>query len=109
MLDDKDMYLWMKLADDNGVFITFKNQNVFNNWVKYIEDHLQKFGKKEEFLFKMLQFFNKLHWIRIEYVKDLSFQIEPFIEKNKKHKQYLLDYISKYSEISEVDGVYYLK
>ena len=109
LLDDKDMYLWMKLAEDNGVIITFKNQNVFNKWVKSVEIDLQKFGKKEEFLFKMLQFFNKLHWIRIDYIKDLSFQIEPSIETNKIHKQYLLDYLSKHSELLEVDGVYYLK
>ena len=109
MLDDKDMYLWMKLAEDNGVIVTFKNQNVFNKWVKSVEDHLQKFGEKEEFLFKMLQFFNKLHWIRIEYGKDLLFQIEPFIENNKIHKHYLLDYLSKHSEVLEVDGFYNLK
>ena len=109
MLDDKDMYLWMHLAEDNGVIINFKNQNVFNKWVKSIENHLQKFGKKEEFLFKMLQFFNKLHWIRIEHSKDLTFKIEPFIKNSKKQKQYLLDYLSKHSEILEIDGVYYLK
>ena len=109
MLDDNDMYLWMRLAEDNGVIITFKNQNIFNKWVKSVEDHLQKFGNKSDFLLKILQFFNKLHWIRIEYIKDLSFQIEQYIENNKKHKQYLLDYLSKNSEISEVDGVYYLK
>ena len=109
MLDDNDMYLWMRLAEDNGVIITFKNQNIFNKWVKSVEDHLQKFGNKSDFLLKILQFFNKLHWIRIEYIKDLSFQIEQYIDNNKKHKQYLLDYLSKHSEISEVDGVYYLK
>ncbi len=109
LLDDKDMYLWMKLAEDNGVIINFKNQNVFNKWVKSVEIQLQKYGKKEEFLFKMLQFFNKLHWIRIEHSKDLTFKIEPFIKNNKKQKQYLLDYLSKHSELLEIDGVYYLK
>ncbi len=75
MLDEKDMYLWMRLAADNGVLISFKNQNVFNKWVKSIEVHLRKYGKKEDFLFKMLQFFDKLHWIRFENVKDYHFKL----------------------------------
>ena len=109
MLDDKDMYLWMRLAEDNGALITFKNQDIFNKWVKSIENDLRKYGKKEDFLFKMLQFFDKLHWIRFENVKDLSFQIEQSIENNIKHKQYLLEYLSRHSEPIEVDGIYYLK
>ena len=109
MLDERDMYLWMKLAEDNGVTISFSNQKIFNRWIKKVEENLRKFGRKEDFLFKILKFFNKLHWIRIENAKDLSFKTEQLIEKNIEQKQYLLKYLSKNAELSEVDGIYYLK
>lgn len=109
MLDDKDFYLWMKLAEDNEIFISFKNQIAFNKWIKNIEIQLRKFGRKEEFFAKILLFFNKLHWIRIENIKNLSFRVEQVIEKNKKQKHYLFDYLSKSSELSEIEGIYYLK
>jgi hypothetical protein len=109
MLDDKDMYLWMKLAEDNEIFVSFKNQTVFNKWIKNVEVHLRKFGKNEEFLAKILQFFNKLHWIRIENIKNLSFRIEQALKESKNQQQYLFNYLSKTSEISEIEGIYYLK
>jgi len=109
MLDDKDLYLWMKLVEDFEICVSFKNATVFNKWIKKIEAHLRKFGKKEEFLAKILQFFNKLHWIRIENIKNLSFRIERVIEENKEQKQYLFNYLSKTSKISEIEGICYLK
>ena len=109
MLDDDDSYLWLRLSDDNDVFVSFKNHTTFNKWIKNVEVHLRKFGKKEEFLAKILQFFNKLHWIRIENIKNLSFRIEQVIEKEKKQMQYLLNYLSKTSKISEIEGIFYLK
>ncbi|HEC39008.1 hypothetical protein LCGC14_0596490 [marine sediment metagenome] len=109
MLDDKDLYLWMKLAEDSEMFVSFKNQTVFNKWIKNIEVHLRRFGKKEEFLAKILLFFNKLHWIRIENIKTLSFQIERAIEESKEQKRYFYEYLSNISEISQKDGIFYLK
>ncbi|MHA2281033.1 MAG: hypothetical protein ACXAC5_09285 [Promethearchaeota archaeon] len=109
MLDDDDSYLWLRLSDDNDIFVSFKNKTVFNKWVKNVEAHLRKFGKREEFLAKILQFFNKLHWIRIENIKNLSFRIERVIEENKEQKHYLFNYLSKFSEISEIEGISYLK
>ncbi|MHA2036828.1 MAG: hypothetical protein ACW98X_10365 [Promethearchaeota archaeon] len=109
MLDDDDSYLWVRLSDDFDVFVSFKNQTVFNKWIKNIEIHLRKFGKKEEFLAKLLQFFNKLHWIRIENLKNLSFRIERAIEENEELKHYLFNYLSKISVVSEIEGVNYLK
>jgi len=109
MLADEDYYLWMQLASDFEIFASFKNQTAFNKWIKNIEVHLRKFGKKEEFLAKILQFFSKLHWIRIENIRNLSFQIERALEEEQEQKQYLLGYLSKASKISENEGTYYLK
>jgi len=103
MLIDKERYLWMNLADDNELFICFKSKNTFNKWIKTIENDLRKFGTPEDFLSKILQFFNKIHWIKNENISDLSFRIEQSIEKNTKQKQLLIDYLS------QIDDVYYLK
>ena len=109
MLDDEDYYFWMKLSNDHEIYISFKTQAAFNKWIKNIEVHLRKYGKKEEFYVKILQFFNKLHWIRIENKKNLSFRIERALEENKEQKQYLVSYLSKLSKITEIEGIYYLK
>ncbi|MFX1601411.1 MAG: hypothetical protein ACFFB6_12500 [Promethearchaeota archaeon] len=109
ILDDKDKYLWMNLAEDNELFIGFKSKTAFKNWIKIIEEDLRKFGTQEDFLNKLLQFFNKLHWIRIENIKDLSFRIEQSIENNNEQKQFLIDYLSQHSEISQNNGIYCLK
>ncbi len=109
MLIDKERYLWMNLADDNELFICFKSKNTFNKWIKTIENDLRKFGTPEDFLSKILQFFNKIHWIKNENISDLSFRIEQSIEKNTKQKQLLIDYLSQYKTFSQIDDVYYLK
>jgi len=109
MLVDKDKYLWMNLAEDNELFISFKSKNAFNKWIKTIEEDLRKFGTQEDFLNKILQFFNKIHWIRIDNLKELSFRIEQAIEKNTEQKQLLIDYLSQYTEINQKDTLYSLK
>jgi hypothetical protein len=109
LLEDKEKHLWMKLAVDNDIYISFKNQIAFNRWIKSIEEQLRKFGEKEKLLGKILQFFEKLHWIRIENIHNLSFQIERVIEENKEQRQFLLDYLSKNSNLSESEGNYYLR
>ncbi|MHA2472733.1 MAG: hypothetical protein ACXAES_05810 [Promethearchaeota archaeon] len=106
MLDENDMYLWMKLAEDNGTFISFKNKRVFNKWIRNVENHLQKFGTREDFLKKILFFFQKLHWIKIVNDKDLSFQIEQSLEKEGTQAQWLLKYLSKHSTITQNEDTF---
>ena len=101
MLNDKDKYLWMNLADDNQLYICFKTKSAFNNWIKNIENDLRKFGPKERFLNKISKFFNKLHWIRIENIKDLLFRIDQAIQKDSAQKQFLIDYLSENAEITQ--------
>jgi hypothetical protein len=57
---------------------------------------------------RILQFFDKIHWIRIEDKRELSFQIDPILKDNEQ-KGFLIEYLSQYSEISQRDGVYRLK
>jgi len=109
MLNDKDKFLWMNLAEDNETYINFKTKSAFNNWIKNVENDLRKFGTKEQFLIKMLQFFSRLHWIRIENIKDLSFRIDQVIKKNTEQKRMLIEYFSQHSGISHNNSIYYLK
>ena len=106
MLDENDMYLWMKLAEENGTFISFKNKRVFNKWVRNVENQIQKFGTREDLLKKMLIFFQKLHWIRIVNEKDLSFQIEQSLENSGTQVQWLIKYLSRRSNLSQDEGIY---
>jgi len=69
---------------------------------------LRKFGTQEDFLKKILQFFNELHWIRIENIKDLSFRIDQVFEKNPEQEQMLIKYLSQQAEISQNNGIFYL-
>jgi hypothetical protein len=109
MLNDRDKYLWMNLAEDNDIFVCFKSKRVFNKWIQVIEKDLRKFGTQKDFLTKILQFFNKLHWLRIENIRDLSFRIEQKLEKIGEQKRFLMEYLSQYSEISHNNGLYQLK
>ncbi|MDX1797104.1 MAG: hypothetical protein R3255_00505, partial [Candidatus Lokiarchaeia archaeon] len=109
MLIDKDRFLWMNLAEDNDIYICFKSKKAFNKWIGVIERDLRKFSPQEAFLSKILQYFNKLHWIRIENIEDYSFRIDQSLENNIEQKQFLISYLSKYSEVTQIDEIYQLK
>lgn len=109
MLNDKDKFLWMNLAEDNDIFVCFKNKKAFNKWIVAIEKDLREFSPQQAFLGKILQYFNKLHWIRIENIEDYSFRIDQSLENNIEQKQFLIGYLSKYSEVIQIDEIYQLK
>ena len=109
VLDDTANHLWVRMAQDNDVIINFKNEDLRKKWIETIENDLRKFGTKEAFLLKLLKFFDRLHWIRIENENDLSFQINLIKSKNQNDNKFLFDYLSKYSHISEKNGIYYLE
>ncbi len=109
VLDDTANHLWVRMAEDNDAIINFKNDECRKKWIETIENDLRKFGTKEVFLLKLLKFFDRLHWIRIENEKDISFQINLTKSKNQNDTNFLFDYLSKYSQISEKNGIYYLE
>ncbi|MFX0155163.1 MAG: hypothetical protein ACFE9Q_11605, partial [Candidatus Hodarchaeota archaeon] len=76
IIDDKDYYFWMKLAEDKNVIINFNTEDIQNEWVNLIKKETDEFGEEEDFHLYMLKFFKKLHWIEIESEKDLIFQIK---------------------------------
>ncbi len=109
ILNDRDFYLWTKMADDYNNIITFKNQTDFDKWINKIEKDLQKFGNKDAFLTTLLKFFEKIHWINMENEKELKFQFNIPEEKYKEERQFFTEYISKYAKILNDSGYFYLE
>lgn len=109
IINDKDYYFWMKLADDKQAIIKFNNEEAKKDWLNLIESEIDKFGDKGEYLLNILKFFEKLHWIEIESEKDLIFQLRISKSKFEKEIDYLLKVLSKKSEISHINGKYQVK
>lgn len=108
IVNDKPYYLWMRMAEDNDTFINFKNERTRDKWFKRIEEDLQKYGSKDEFNLNVLRFLERLHWIRLENEKEMSFRIDKSIE-SKEIKQFLLNYLSRFSNLIQNEGIFYLK
>lgn len=106
---DKDYYLWMKMADDKDLIITFNNDMIRQKWLDLIENELKKYSTKEDFLLGLLKFFEKLHWIDIENEKEHIFQMKISKEKNDRERNFLLEVLSKYSKISQIEEKYCLE
>ena len=109
IINDKDYYLWMKLAEDKNIVINFNNEETKRELLDLIEREIGKFGEEEEYHINILKFFEKLHWIEIESEKDLIFQIRLSASKYQHEREYLFEVLSKKSEISQKNGKYALK
>jgi hypothetical protein len=91
------------------LFISFKSKRTFNKWLKRVENDLKQYGNKDGFLRKILLFFQKLHWIRIINEKNLAFEIEQALKKNGEQRNWLIQYLSKHSNLSQKNGLFSLK
>ncbi len=109
VIEDKDYYLWMKMAADKQVLITFTNEDVREKWVNLIEKEIEKFGDIEDNPVNLLRFFEKLHWIEIKSEKELIFQIRLSKSKFSHEREFLLKTLSKNLQISHENEDYYLK
>ncbi|MFX1310255.1 MAG: hypothetical protein ACFE8C_11195, partial [Promethearchaeota archaeon] len=109
VIEDKDYYLWMKLAADKQVVITFNTEEVKKNWISVIESEIEKYGDREDFQLNMLKLFEKFHWIEIESENDLIFQIRLSKSKYEQEINYMLEILLKKSEILHKNGKYQLK
>jgi len=109
IVNDKNYYLWIKLAEDNDVIINFINNKTRERWAEAIEKDLKEFGTNEMFLLNLLKYFEQLHWIRIENEADLTFQIRISKEENKEDYDFMVNYLSKYANITQENGRFYLE
>ncbi|MHA1986725.1 MAG: hypothetical protein ACW98D_08810 [Promethearchaeota archaeon] len=109
IVEDKDYYLWMKIAEDKNAIISFINEGTKQEWVNLIESEIEKFGDKEDYNLNMLRLFESLHWIEIENDKDLIFHIRLSKIRHQNEREFLLSTLSKYSSIEKANGNHYLK
>ena len=109
IIKDNDYFFWMKMAEDKNFIASFNSLESQEEWINLIITDIMKFSEKEEFLFYLLKFFEKLHWVDIESDKDLIFRIRLSNTKYQIEKKILLDTLSKYSNISDINGKYYLE
>ncbi|MFX0021340.1 MAG: hypothetical protein ACFE9S_03375 [Candidatus Hermodarchaeota archaeon] len=108
IIDDKDFYLWMKLAEDKNAIITFSNEETQHKWFYLIESEIRKFSDKDDRL-QILKFFEKLHWIDIENEDDLFFYIRLSGSKFEAEREFLMKILSKNSQLTQDNEGYYLK
>ena len=109
ILNDKNYYLWMKMAEDTDVIINFINDKARHRWIENIEKDLKEFGIKKTCSLTWLKFFEQLHWVRIENEIDLTFQIRFSKEENEEEYDFLLGHLSKYGKITQDNGKFYLE
>ncbi|MFW9894544.1 MAG: hypothetical protein ACFFD7_01925 [Candidatus Thorarchaeota archaeon] len=109
ILEDKDLYLWMKIVNDKNAFISFDNDESKGEWINLIENSISKYGDKETHLLNLLRFFERLHWIEIENENELLFRIKLTEPKNQDDIEYLIKILSEKSEIIKIDDKYQLK
>jgi hypothetical protein len=109
IIEDKDYHLWMKLAEDKNVIITFNNVETQNKWISLIENDIKKFSDKDDNRLEILKIFEKLHWIDIENEDDLYFYIRLSDSKFHSEREYMMKILSKNSQLIHENGGYYLK
>ncbi len=109
IIKDDDYYLWMRMAEDKDALICFKNQKTQEEWINLIEENLKIFGDDDEYLVNILKFFEKLHWVDIDNEEELIFQIKLSKSKNLMEREFLFKFLSKYSNISEVNERFQLE
>ena len=109
ILNDSDYYLWMKMAKDKNLILSFNTEQAQKGWIDSIESEIKSFVEREDIPLYVLRFFEKLHWIEIESEKDLIFQIRLSKIKYQNEWQFLFDTLSKHSKVLELDKKYYLE
>jgi len=110
IIKDIDYFFWMKMADNKSIIASFNSLESQKEWINLIITDIMKFSEKEEFLYYLLKFFEKLHWIEIENEEDLLFRVRLSSTRYQDEIKILFETLSKYSDISDIiNGKYYLK
>ena len=108
ILQDQTFYLWMKFAEDRDIYIQFHSNKARNQWIKGMINDIETKSKPKEIIPHILLIFSKLHWIDIEDIESNSFKVRLSEKSDNEEITYMLDLLSNYSNISKVEGRYYL-
>ncbi len=109
LIDDKDYYLWMQMAENKNLIVNFKNNKERSDWIENFETNFKFHKNPKELLLKMMKLFEKLHWISIESQINLSFRLNLTKEKHGGDIEFLMGYLAKNAKISEEEGKYFLE
>lgn len=108
LIDDNAYYLWMKMAENKDLIVSFKNDKARSEWIDSFELKLKPHNDTQELKLKLLKVFEKLHWISIESQVNLSFRLNITKEIHGEDIEFLMEYLSKQASITVEDGIYYL-
>ena len=109
IINDKDFYLWMKLAENKEIIINFSNEETQKQWIELMIDKLKSISGTDNISIDILELFERLHWIDINKETELSFKFRISEEKHQKEIKFLINLLSRYSKITQIDGNYYLE
>jgi hypothetical protein len=110
IINDKAHFLWLKMAEDGDVIVSFKNKKASLKWLEIIERDLRTYDSDENFLLNLLKTFERFHWISIENDNEngLSFRLQLLEKNNSNEIGFLLESLSKHAKITSLDGIYNL-
>jgi len=109
ILEEDDLYLWTKLAMDKDIYISFKNFDEIIEIINNMVFNSQSNGILNNTVLKQLKFFEKLHWIKINNEQEYSFNIIIPEKGHDKEIQFLKEFLSKSSKMTQVGDNYYLE
>ncbi len=89
IINDKDHYLWIKMSQDNEIFLNFNSQNSLNNWINYILNDFRQYSTIDKYPLNFLKFLEKLHWISLENEIDLAFHIKITKKDDNEEEQFI--------------------
>ncbi|TXT67034.1 MAG: hypothetical protein BAJALOKI1v1_210036 [Promethearchaeota archaeon] len=61
VLNDKDYYLWMRLAVDKSLYLKFHNPSARERWFDLITSDIKEYPSKNKYVLNLLKIFEKLH------------------------------------------------
>jgi len=109
LLNDFDPYFWMEMSSYDNAFLRFINIKVLDNWIKKIEQDLEFLEMEGDIVSKLLEFFEKIHWIKVDNKKDLKFKFVLEKKQNKEEITFFKEIILKYAQIVQDEGNFSLK
>ena len=102
-------HLWQRLSNNDHLFISFRNEEDFDECLLKLESDLKKYGSKEDYNLNLLRFLEQIHWIRIIDKNELSFQFTVSENNHKNERELIVSYLAKQFRVFEKAQIYYLQ
>jgi hypothetical protein len=98
------------MATDNSVALNFKNKQRLKEWFSKIRQDVENFSPSQRIkINRILKFFEKIHWIKILDLQDLVFEFSINPQEWNKEREFLLNKLSEFGEITNMEENYQIK